>query len=79
IHGDMYVRFGGEFRKTCHSDMIRHQVLILRYFQNMRNYKDEEAKLTSLLMGGTAQIRTQSAFNLCVDFASKGSDALILN
>ncbi len=49
------------------------------YFQNVRNYKDEEAKLTSLLMGGTAQIRTQSAFNLCVDFASKGSDALILN
>ncbi|MCI9843595.1 DUF932 domain-containing protein [Flavobacterium pectinovorum] len=49
------------------------------YFQNRRNYKSDEAKLTSLLMGGTAQIRTQSAFNLCVDFASKGSDALNLN
>lgn len=49
------------------------------YFQNVRNYKDNEAKLTSLLMGGTGQIRTQSAFNLCSDFASKGSDALLLN
>lgn len=49
------------------------------YFQNVRNYKNDEAKLTSLLMGGTGQIRTQCAFNLCVDFASKGSDALILN
>lgn len=49
------------------------------YFQNVRSYKDDEAKLTSLLMGGTGQLRTQSAFNLCLDFASKGSDALILN
>lgn len=49
------------------------------YFQNVRSFKDDEAKLTSLLMGGTGQIRTQSAFNLCVDFANKGADALILN
>ena len=49
------------------------------YFQNVRNYKDEEAKLTSILMGGIGQIRTQSAFNLCLDFASKGSDSLLLN
>lgn len=49
------------------------------YFQNIRSYKDDEAKLTSLLMGGTGHLRTQSAFNLCQDFTSKGSDALILN
>lgn len=49
------------------------------YFQNVRSYKDDEAKLTSLLMGGTGQLRTQSAFNLCQEFAAKGSDALILN
>ena len=49
------------------------------YFQNVRSYKDDEAKLTSLLMGGTGHLRTQSAFNLCQDFTSKGSDALILN
>ncbi|MEP7376815.1 MAG: DUF932 domain-containing protein [Chitinophagaceae bacterium] len=38
------------------------------YFQNIRNYKDDEAKLKSLLYGGTAQARTQKAFNLCMDF-----------
>jgi hypothetical protein len=38
------------------------------YFQNVRNYKDDESKLKSLLYGGTAQLRTQKAFNLCMDF-----------
>lgn len=39
------------------------------YFQNVRNYKNEEAKLKSLLLGGTGQLKTQKAFNLCADFA----------
>lgn len=52
---------------------------ITGYFQNVRSYKDEEAKLSSLLMGGTGQQRAQSAFNLCTDFAAKGVDALLLN
>lgn len=38
------------------------------YFQNVRNYKDDESKLKSLLYGGTAQMRTQKAFHLCSDF-----------
>ena len=38
------------------------------YFQNVRNYKNEEAKLKSLLYGGTAHARTQKAFDLCMDF-----------
>ena len=38
------------------------------YFQNVRNYRDDESKLKSLLYGGTAQIRTQKAFHLCTDF-----------
>lgn len=38
------------------------------YFQNVRNYKDDEAKLKSILYGGTAQMKTQKAFNLCTDF-----------
>lgn len=38
------------------------------YFQNVRSYKNEEAKLKSLLYGGTAQIRTQKAFNLCLEW-----------
>lgn len=43
------------------------------YFQNVRNYKNDEAKLKSLLLGGTAQLRTQAAFNLCTTFAKNGT------
>ena len=49
------------------------------YFQNVRNYKDEEAKIKSLLFGGTGQLRTQKAFNLCEDFAKNGDDGMMLN
>ena len=49
------------------------------YFQNVRNYKDEEAKMKSLLLGGTGQARTQTAFNLCAAYASKGAAAFLLN
>ena len=49
------------------------------YFQNVRSYKNEEAKLKSLLLGGTGQLRTQKAFALCADFARNGSDGLFLN
>lgn len=79
IHGDMYVRFGGEFRKTCHRNMIRRQVLIPRYFQNVRNYKDNEAKLQSIVLGGTAQLKSQKAFELCTSFEKIGTDIFQLN
>lgn len=46
------------------------------YFQNVRNYKNEEAKLKSLLFGGTGQMRTQKAFDLCQDFANGNRDYL---
>jgi phage/plasmid-like protein (TIGR03299 family) len=49
------------------------------YFQNVRNYKDDEAKVKSLLLGGTGQLRTQAAFNLCTDFVKNGADAFLLN
>lgn len=49
------------------------------YFQNVRNYKDEEAKLKSLLFGGTGQLRTQKAFNLCEDFAMNDDNGMMLN
>jgi hypothetical protein len=52
---------------------------ITGYFQNVRTYKDDEAKLKSLLFGGTAQLRTARAFHLCEDFVMKGENALILN
>ncbi len=46
------------------------------YYQNVRNFKDDEAKLKSLLYGGTAQLRTQKAFNLCCEIATKGINLL---
>jgi phage/plasmid-like protein (TIGR03299 family) len=49
------------------------------YFQNVRSYKDDEAKLKSLLMGGTGQVRTQAAFDLCLDFAKNNSGSLLMN
>ena len=38
------------------------------YFQNVRTYKNNEAKLKSLLLGGTAQVKSQRAFTLCESF-----------
>jgi phage/plasmid-like protein (TIGR03299 family) len=51
---------------------------ITGYFQNVRIYKNDEAKLKSLLFGGTGQLRTQKAFHLCEYFAMKG-EAIFLN
>jgi phage/plasmid-like protein (TIGR03299 family) len=52
---------------------------ITGYFQNVRRYRDGEAKLKSILFGGTAQQRTQRAFDLCETFMKKGSESLYLN
>lgn len=49
------------------------------YYQNVRAYKDGEAKVKSLLFGGTAQQRTQKAFDLCRHFAATGTLPLHLN
>lgn len=48
------------------------------YFQNVRNYKDDEAKFKSI-MDGTAKQRAQIAFDLCRDFAKSGADSLKFN
>ncbi len=45
------------------------------YFQNVRNYKDEESKLKSIMFGTGLQ-RSQTAFNLCEEFAIHGVNAL---
>jgi len=45
------------------------------YFQNVRNYKDDEAKFKSI-MSGTALARSQSAFDLCMNFTRIGANAL---
>ncbi|MES2005478.1 MAG: DUF932 domain-containing protein [Bacteroidota bacterium] len=49
---------------------------ITGYFQNVRKYKDDTAKMKSVLYGGLAQQRGQVAFDLCNSFA-KGE--IILN
>jgi hypothetical protein len=48
------------------------------YFQNVRNYKNDESKFKSI-MYGTGQLRGQSAFDLCSDFVIHGNDVLKLN
>jgi phage/plasmid-like protein (TIGR03299 family) len=42
------------------------------YFQNVRNFKDDESKFKSI-MYGTGQQRSQSAFDLCAGFAKNGT------
>ena len=49
------------------------------YYQNVRNYKNDEAKLQSIVLGGTAQLKSQKAFELCSDFALEGAEILNLN
>ncbi|MXN91117.1 DUF932 domain-containing protein [Flavobacterium sp. Sd200] len=49
------------------------------YYQNVRNYKDSEAKLQSIVMGGTAQGKSQKAFELCSSFAKGGNDIFLFN
>lgn len=48
------------------------------YFQNVRNFKSDEAKLKSIMYGVGLQ-RSQSAFNLCHEFTQNGSSALLFN
>ena len=49
---------------------------ITGYFQNVRNYKNDEAKFKSI-MDGTGKLRTQTAFDLCIDFTKHAN--VILN
>ena len=48
---------------------VKLYITVTGYFQNVRTYKNEEVKLKSLLFGGTGQLRTQKAFQLCESFA----------
>lgn len=49
------------------------------YYQNVRNYKNDEAKLQSIVLGGTAQLKSQKAFELCTTFALEGAEILNFN
>ncbi|GAA3976655.1 DUF932 domain-containing protein [Mucilaginibacter dorajii] len=48
------------------------------YFQNVRNFKSDEAKLKSI-MYGTGLQRSQSAFDLCHEFTQHGPASLSFN
>jgi hypothetical protein len=48
------------------------------YFQNVRNFNDDESKFKSI-MYGTGLQRSQTAFDLCAEFAKSGNSALTLN
>lgn len=48
------------------------------YYQNVRNYRDNESKFKSIIYG-TGQDRSQVAFNLSTDFPKNGNSALTLN
>ena len=54
IRGDVYVRFGGEYPKTCHSNMIRRWVLSLlqetvKIYQQGKEYYDGLRKVKNLV------------------------------
>ena len=49
------------------------------YFQNVRKYRDNESKLQSIVMGGTAQLKSQKAFELCTAFVKDGAEIFNLN
>lgn len=51
---------------------------ITGYFQNVLSFKDDEAKLKSILFGNGLN-KTQAAFNLCSRFEKHGSDSFIIN
>lgn len=49
------------------------------YYQNVRSYKDDETKLQSIVMGGTAQNKAQKAFELCTAFAQDRNGIFLFN
>ncbi|SFH37475.1 DUF932 domain-containing protein [Pedobacter insulae] len=52
---------------------------ITGYYQNVRKYRDDDAKLQSIIMGGTAQSKSQKAFELCAAFSQDGADIFNFN
>lgn len=49
------------------------------YFQNVCQFKTDELKLQSIVMGGSAQQKAQRAFDLCTSFMEDGATGLYLN
>ena len=51
---------------------------ITGYFQNVKEYKDDEVKLKSIMFG-TGQLRTQAAFRQCELYQKFGTEILKIN
>ncbi|WP_119079494.1 DUF932 domain-containing protein [Chitinophaga alhagiae] len=49
------------------------------YFQNVRSYRSPESKMKNIFYGGTAQQRTQKAFEICDSYVVNGALALHAN
>jgi phage/plasmid-like protein (TIGR03299 family) len=47
------------------------------YFQNRQEFKNDDVKVKSILLGGNAQRVTQKTFDLCLNFAQNGECVLL--
>lgn len=65
--------------ETTKSTLFGAYNAVTGFYQNVKTYKDDEAKLQSIVMGGTAQMKSQKAFELCTGFAKDGTDIFKLN
>lgn len=66
-----------QLTSTCEGTLFGAYNAVTGYFQNVKSYRNEEAKLKSLLLGGNGQQHAQSAFNLCTEFEKKGNSIFL--
>ncbi|MHB8205929.1 DUF932 domain-containing protein [Mucilaginibacter sp.] len=75
---DYYCTADSQQENTTKGTLFGMYNAVTGYYQNVRNYNDNEAKFKSI-MTGTGLQRNQTAFDLCTRFAKHGNNALILN
>jgi hypothetical protein len=57
---------------------VKLYITVTGYYQNVKNYKTADDKLSSILFGTGLQ-RSQTAFRLCEQFQQHGADAFQMN
>lgn len=70
---------GSQQLETTKGTLFGAYNMVTGYYQNVRKYDDQEAKMKSTLFGGDAQRKSQKAFDLCTGFARIGADAFRFN
>jgi len=75
---DYYHNADSQQENTTKGTLFGMYNAVTGYYQNVRNYNDNEAKFKSI-MAGTGLQRNQTAFDLCDDFARHGNEVLKLN